>query len=154
MASAGFTVVMLLPPLKVYKDLKTYGAKSYTYLTHIIRGQIVFFFILIAMWAFKKTAMCTTIGPNHHQIWNCLVFLNKITEPFYVLSLYVPMFMIKGDLSYYLENVLLAFTYTFSFVFYHQERFSVWCWTSGILVLLFVMDPQIVKVSNMLKKKE
>ena len=109
--------------------------------------------MLILSWILKNTPLCTTIGPKHHQIWNLRIcYVNKISELFYGIVCYASYFMVKVDISYYIEGAIIAISYLFCSIVYHKERFSMWCWTCGVLLIAYILDPQIIKLRDHVMK--
>ncbi|CAL6029704.1 Conserved_hypothetical protein [Hexamita inflata] len=155
--SMGFLVVQTLPMLKAYKDSVTYKAKSKSYLRLCIIATSVQIVLYVSNWVMKKMPMCTTIGPDGHQIWNNFEFLNVVQKCYsyaYLFICFTGGLFLKVDLSFYVELVLLSGSYIYQAIFHYQERLSRWCWTSSLMMVGYIIDPIIVKMTKRTQKSE
>ncbi|CAL6113302.1 Conserved_hypothetical protein [Hexamita inflata] len=154
--SMGFVVVHVLPVLKVVKDNIIYKAKNNKHLTICIIVSVIDVALYVIGWILKKLPLCTTVGPHGHQIWNLFEFLELAPKLYAYVYLAVCLtngfFLEKVDVSFYVELFLLGGSYLYQAVFHHQERLSRWCWSSSVMMIGYVLDPQIVAFVNRKQK--
>ncbi|CAL5980425.1 Conserved_hypothetical protein [Hexamita inflata] len=149
--SMGFLIVQILPVLKVIKDNIIYKAKSKKHLIICFTVTFIQIMLYVSGWIVKKLPPCTTVGPHGHQVWNLFEFVDAVPKYFtyaYLVICFTNGFFLKVDISFYIELYLLAGSYLYQAIFHHEERLSRWCWTSSIMLLGYLLDPQIVAFVN------
>ncbi|CAL6104711.1 Hypothetical_protein [Hexamita inflata] len=150
--STGFLVVQAIPVLKVIKDNFIYKSKNKIHLKICCVLSAIQVSLYIIGWIQKTLPMCTTIGPHGHQIWNFFEFLQKFPQYFGYMYLIIGFtngfFSEKVDISFYIELDLIAASFIYQLIFHYEERLSRWCWSSSIIMIAYIFDPQIVAFAN------
>ncbi|CAL6026251.1 Conserved_hypothetical protein [Hexamita inflata] len=150
--STGLLVVQAIPILKVVKDSIIYKSSNNKHVKICCFISSLQICLYIVGWILKKLPLCTTIGPHGHQIWNLFQFTEKIPKSFtymYLIICFTNGFFLENiDVSFYVELILLAGSFTFQTIFHRKERLSRWCWSSSVMMVGYILDPQIVVLTK------